>query len=346
MKTSSSTTPLSGRAAHAPSPVHRTARYTASGTTAPLHAAPAAAATDVASRAIPPSLRLELGRRAANSPMVRQDKVWSRFSNDKVDIGEELLNVLGDLYRAMPALTPLRGLSLGCSSEPQFRVLEAACQGGLYLVDIEEPALRIVRERVERQACDKVTTILDDFVKRLETPDSARAFRDEHLNQQRVHLVTLHHSLYYCPRERWDALILSLVGEILSGGWGDAGALHAVLMASESQDPTTTWLYNHFAGRFFGARNTQNLRAFGEELASTSRLGRAIVTVKTTQVRFLVDDFEALMGVVWMILLHPRVHAFSPEQQDEVTEFIYQQLWLPNRPLMQDQDHLVIRRGG
>src|SRR5262249_29772977 len=82
-------------------------------------------------RALPKSLRLELGRRAADSPMVRQDKVWSRFSNDKADIAEELLNVLSDLYRALPPRTPLRGLSLGCSSEPQFRILEPACQGGL-----------------------------------------------------------------------------------------------------------------------------------------------------------------------------------------------------------------------
>ena len=52
------------------------------------------------------------------------------------------------------------------------------------------------------------------------------------------------------------------------------------------------------------------------------------------------------MGVIWMILLHPTVHRFSREQQCEVIEHVYQHLWSRRRPLVQEQDHLVIYRMG
>jgi hypothetical protein len=51
------------------------------------------------------------------------------------------------------------------------------------------------------------------------------------------------------------------------------------------------------------------------------------------------------MAVVWMILLHPTVHQFSEEQQREVIEFVYSELWSRGNPLVQLQDHAVLFRG-
>ena len=79
-----------------------------------------------------------------------------------------------------------------------------------------------------------------------------------------------------------------------------------------SDDPTsTTWLYNHFAGRFFGHHNDQDLRSVCRRTAADSRFADAQVLTKSSRVEFFVDDFEQFMAVVWMILLHPNVHRFS-----------------------------------
>jgi hypothetical protein len=95
--------------------------------------------------------RTRLGLRAAGGHMYHQDKVWSRHSNDKVDIAGALARVLRTLNKALPLHEPLRALSIGSSNEPQFRILESAFRGGLYLLDIEAAALAVVEERVQRQ---------------------------------------------------------------------------------------------------------------------------------------------------------------------------------------------------
>jgi hypothetical protein len=41
-----------------------------------------------------PEERLQLGLRAADGLLYQQDKVWSRYSNDKVDIAGTLARVL------------------------------------------------------------------------------------------------------------------------------------------------------------------------------------------------------------------------------------------------------------
>ena len=46
--------------------------------------------------------RTRLGLRAAGSHMYQQDKVWSRYSNDKVDIAGTLARVLRTLTKALP----------------------------------------------------------------------------------------------------------------------------------------------------------------------------------------------------------------------------------------------------
>jgi uncharacterized protein YbaR (Trm112 family) len=77
---------------------------------------------------------------------------------------------------------------------------------------------------------------------------------------RRLDLIAFEHSLYYCPADRWRALLSNVFDVLLA----KTGAIHCVLMSSSADNPaTTTWLYNHFAGKFFGHRNDQDLRAFG-----------------------------------------------------------------------------------
>jgi hypothetical protein len=301
-------------------------------------------------RRLSPAVRRELGMRAAHSRMFQQDKVWSRYSNDKVDIAHTLTSVIRTLDRSLPLDAALTALSIGSSNEPQFRILESAFRGGLYLLDIEEPALDVVAERIERQGADHVALIRGDYTRLLRDPAAARRFRSSRLGGRRMTLVTLHHSLYYSPRSAWGPLFEGLYREILAlpapRRRGPAAALHAVLMASRSDDPsTTTWLYNHFAGGFCGARNDQDLRGFARDLARDPRLGGARVRSKSTRVRFFVDDFERFMGVVWMILLYPNVHQYTREQMLEIIEHVYDRLWRRQVPLVQVQDHVVVYRG-
>jgi hypothetical protein len=293
--------------------------------------------------------RIELGLRAACGQMYEQDKIWSRYSNDKVDIAGVLARVLRTLHKALPLEQPLTALSIGSSNEPQFRILESACRGGLYLVDIEEAALKLVEERIERQRTRQVRTILADYRELLRDEESVRVFRERHLGGQRLTLITLHHSLYYGPMNSWPGLLANLYQHLLAPASepGPSGAVHAVLMARHSTDPTsTTWLYNHFADRFFGCQNDQDLRACADELARKPSFAGAQILSKSSRVEFFVADFERFMAVVWMILLHPNVHRFSEEQQIEVIEFVYSTLWSHGLPLVQLQDHVVIYRGG
>ncbi len=291
--------------------------------------------------------RRALGMRAARSPMVGQDKVWSRYSDDKVDIAHRLAEVLRTLHKALPLRVPLRALSIGSSNEPQFRILESACRGGLFLLDIDAAALALVVERIKRQHTDHVATIRGDYRTVLRDERQAGAFRRRRLGGRRIALVTLHHSLYYSAEESWLPLITGLYRALLAGGGAGepTAAIHAVLMASRSRDPcSTTWLYNHFAGRYFGVQNEQDLRRFGRRLRSVPAFAGARIVHRRSRVRCVVPDFERLMGVVWMILLHPLVHRFSREQQHAVIEHVYRHVWGPGRPLVQEQDHLLIYR--
>jgi hypothetical protein len=291
--------------------------------------------------------RATLGLRAAGGHMFRQDKIWSRHSNDKVDIAGTLARVLRTLSRRHPLEQPFTALSIGSSNEPQFRILESACRGGLYLLDIEEAALAEVEERIQRQGTGHVRTIRGDYRELLRDEASVRRFRDERLGGLRPTLITLHHSLYYSPQSFWHGLMVNLYRHLLADDSppGPGGAIHAVLMASRSDDPTsTTWLYNHFAGRFFGHENDQDLRACAAGLSAAPAFADAQVLTRSSRVEFYVDDFEQFMAVAWMILLHPAVHRFTEAQQREVVEFVYANLYSRGVPLVQLQDHMVIYR--
>jgi hypothetical protein len=141
--------------------------------------------------------RLHLGLRAATGYMYEQDKIWSRYSNDKVDIAGMLARILRILSKALPLEQPMTALSIGSSNEPQFRILESACRGGLHLIDIEDAALRIVEERIQRQNTPHVNTIRGDYRDVLKNVESVTRFRENALRGQHLTLITLHHSLYY-----------------------------------------------------------------------------------------------------------------------------------------------------
>ena len=285
---------------------------------------------------------IERGIRVAHSDIYKEDKIWARYSSDKVDIGEKLALVIRVLSQAFPLAKPLRALSVGSGDEPQFRILEASFRGGLYLLDIDGKMLEVVKERVKRQFIRGVITVRADYNKHLLSAAAAELFLKRRLGGKRVHLITLHHSLYYAPESDWGALFDNLYGRILAR----KGAMHAVLMASDSGDRhTTTWLYNHFAGKFCGCRNDQDLLAFGKRLRSRPLFKKAGVRSGRGRVRFFTDDFEKFMAVVWMILLYPEVHKYTLMQREEITEFIYDEFWAKKRPLVQIQDYVAVYKG-
>jgi hypothetical protein len=285
---------------------------------------------------------IECGLRVAEANIYHEDKIWSRFSNDKVDIGETLANVIRTLNKALPIAKPMKALSIGSGAEPQFRILETAFRGGLHLLDMDDTSLDILRERIQRQATDHASVVRADFKDILRDVGKTRAFMERELAGGRVELVTLHHSLYYSSEPDWLPILENLYRTALAS----TGALHAVLMASQSDDQTTTtWLYNHFVGKFFGARNDQDLREFGAALKKKPLFRKSQVLTRTSRVRFRAPDFEKLMSVVWMILLFPDVHPYSEKQRLEITEFIHRNFWQKNQPLIQLQDHMVVYRG-
>lgn len=282
------------------------------------------------------------GVNTSRALMSRQDKIWSRYSRDKVDIGETLARVLRTLSKALPLGRPLRALSVGSSTEPQFRILEANFLGGLYLLDVERAALGVIRERIRRQSLTHVFPLRHDYTKVFLDREATERFLRNDLGGRRLDLIAFEHSLYYCPVDRWRALLSNVFDVLLA----KTGAIHCVLMSSSADNPaTTTWLYNHFAGKFFGHRNDQDLRAFGRGLRRDRRFANAEILAKTDRVRFFVDDFRALMSVVWMILLYPNVHRYTAAERREITELVYRRLFAKRKPLLQDQDHLVIYRG-
>ena len=284
---------------------------------------------------------IELGLEAANLRLFYQDRIWSEYSNDKVNIGEKLALVLRTLIKAFSLRRDIRALSIGSSNEPQFRILETACRGGLYLLDIEEAALDKVRERVKRQSISHVKTIQDDYKKCFFRDKDAKHFLSCQLAGTKVNLIALHHSLYYCREKSWYGFFKNLYRHILAR----RGAIHTVLMsAGASSQNTTTWLYNYFAGKYFGLGNDQDLLSFQKELQADKYFRRAQIMVTSSRVSFWVDDFKKFMAVIWMILLYPDVCPYSQRQREKITEFVYKQLWQKKKPLVQIQDHMVIYR--
>ena len=248
---------------------------------------------------------IHLGERVSDSHTYQEDKIWSRYSSDKIDIGQTLSKVIRTLDKALPLNHPLRALSIGSSNEPQYRILQSAFRGGLYLLDIEESALDLVKERMKRQNTNHVHTIRDDFNKVFMEPEKMKKFLREEMRGERAELVTLQHSMYYSPAVNWYPLIRNLYSTILA----PRGALYCVLMSSRAKDPrTTTWLYDHFAGKFCGHKNNQDLLQFANVLRRDPYFAKSEIKTKTSRVEFFVNDFGQFMSVVWMIFLYPQVN--------------------------------------
>lgn len=282
------------------------------------------------------------GIAAGDSLMHMQAEIWARYSGDKVDIGRKLAGVIRTLSKALPLETPLRALSVGSSEEPQFRILNTAFTGALYLLDIEQEALDIVEARMRRQSIDNVTTICGDYNAVFTSPEETQQFLQHRLGGAAVDLVLLHHSLYYADEATWQALVEHLFQVVLA----EVGAIHMVLMSPNDADQdTTTWLYNHFVGKFFGERNTQDLLELKNEITRSGAFAAAQLVSKASDVHFWVNDFEQFMAVVWMIMLYPNVHRYDDDQKDEITRYVYDNFWTAGRPLRQAQDHLVLYKG-
>ncbi len=274
--------------------------------------------------------------------MYDEDLIWSRYSGDKTDIGIELMQVIRVMIKALPLEKKLQVLSIGSGSEPQFKILKAAFQSGVNLLDVDSVPLEILRKYAEQRSIKNVSTIQADYTKVLIKQTDAEQFFRNSLNGKKQDLITLHHSLYYCEEKVWADLFSSLYKKILAR----RGAIHAVMMSSKSQDhSSTTWLYNHFAGKFFDCHNEQDLKLFGTDLEKNKAFSRAKFIRKTHKVKFWIDDFEKFMSVVWMILLYPNVHKYTLEQKEEITGYIYHNFWTSKKPLVQMQDHLVVMKG-
>ncbi|MBN1278318.1 MAG: class I SAM-dependent methyltransferase [Chlorobium sp.] len=287
-------------------------------------------------------LLIEAGLRSADAMMMDEDKIWSMYSDDKVDIGERLARVIRTLSRANSLTKPLRALSIGSSIEPQFRILESAFRGGLYLFDIDASAMATIRERAIRQHTPHVAAITGDYKEVFLDPAEVDRFFNDTLKKRKLDLVTLHHSLYYCEEDSWVGLFDNIRRRLLA----TRGAIHAVLMASSSSNrKTTTWLYNHFAGKYFGVCNNQSLVMLKRQLEALPVFRNAQILLDTSEVKFFVDDFEKFMKVVWMILLYPDVHRYDDRQKEEIVTFVYDTFWKMKQPLLQLQHHLVIYRG-
>jgi hypothetical protein len=212
----------------------------------------------------------------------------------------------------------------------------------LYLLDVEPSALGVIRERMRRQSLTHVVPLRRDYTQIFLDRDRTRRFLAEELGGRRLDLVAFEHSLYYCAAELWRPLFENVFDVLLT----KVGAVHAVLMSARATDPsTTTWLYNHFAGQFFGHRNDQDLRAFARAMRREGWPRGAQILAKTDRVRFRVNDFRALMSVIWMVLLYRNVHRYTAPQRREITEHVYRRLFARGKPLLQDQDHVVIYRG-
>ncbi|MEP3276948.1 MAG: class I SAM-dependent methyltransferase [Stappiaceae bacterium] len=285
---------------------------------------------------------IESGLRAANTHIFEQNKIWARYSDEKADIAESLMGIMRRFGKTLPHDKPLRALSIGSSSEPQFRLLEAGFRGGLYLFDKEPAALDVVNEKIARQQIRNVTTVHGDYTERFSDPRTAANTLIDDLGGHRFELITLHHALYYADPAQWQALIEALVQSVLAPD----GVIHIVLMSPEDQRlGTTTCLYNTFARRFFDHENRQDLLQLKQDLISGDVLKDDELVFEPRDVRFIADDFEKLMSVIWMIMLYPDTHDYSLAQRREITAYVRDNFWLDGRPLLQVQDSLSIYRG-
>jgi len=134
--------------------------------------------------------------------------------NDKVDIGETLAKIIRVLHKDQPMDKPLKALSAGSSSEPQFKILESVFYEGLYLMDIEKKALDMIEEQSKRRYIKNIYTICADYNKVFFSSKSSKIFLKKS-QQKKINLVTFHHSLYYAKASEWFDILKNIYDEIL-----------------------------------------------------------------------------------------------------------------------------------
>ena len=286
---------------------------------------------------------IERGLRTAENSIFEQNRIWARFASEKPSVAASLMRAIRALHSRVPEDRELAALSIGAGNEPQFRILQAAFQKGLWLYDIDAAALATLQERQTRQQLENVNLVQGDYTRDFQTAAIAEHSLQTILDGTKQDLITLHHSLYYTKAEKWPELIEALYQEVLA----ENGAMHLVMMSARETRPfTTTWLYNHFAGKFFGIHTDQDLLRLRHDLSFDTALKNCQIVSEMEQVNFWVDDFEFFMSVVWMILLYPHGHDYTLEQRVEITEFIIEHFWAPKRPLVQTQDYVALHKLG
>lgn len=285
---------------------------------------------------------IEAGLRSAEIGLDAQNRIWCEHSDEKLDDARGLMSALRVLHRLVAVGEPLSGLSIGSSEAPQLPLMQAACQKHLLLYDIDRLALERLKERLHRQFLKHVTPVVGDYTLDFSDAAAARRSLQDKLSGQAMHLVILHHSLYYDDFARWPALFEALHSVVMA----PRSILHAVMMsATASGEETTTALYNRFVGRYFGQSTDQDLVAFGQSLKERPGFEAAVIGQATREVRFWADDFHDFMAPVWMIMLYPHVFNYSLEQRREITAYVLQTFWRQQRPLVQVQDYLTLVKG-
>lgn len=279
---------------------------------------------------------MEEGLAAAELSLREQAKTWENYTDEKADVAKSLMLGVRSVLRDMPAGHAFRSLSIGSSEEPQLKLLHALSDGGLWLYDKDPAALRAVQYIVERHMLKDIHLEVGDYQKDFRTDKSTLDTIAKKLGGQRFDLVTLHHSLYYSEPAYWPELVSKLTTHVLS----KPGMLHMALMSSSTDCPyTTTWLYNHFANKFLGHSNSQNLLDLPAQIRTTTQHLR--FSAQSSATRFRPSSFREMMAVVWMIMLHPDVHQFDLDQRTEITEFVLDEFWLPRRDIIQIQDYVT-----
>lgn len=284
---------------------------------------------------------IERGLKASEYRIFEQNNIWARHASEKPDVAVSLMKTIRALHARNPQNRDLAALAIGAGDEPQFRILQAAFQRGLWLYDIDGAALAKLRERIDRQSIKNVYLVQGDYGWDFQNPNAAYYTRATILDDRRVDLVTLHHALYYCCATEWPTLVKSIYQGVLA----PRGAMQMVMMSTRETRPgTTTWLYNHFARKFSGSASDQDLTQLPQLLKKDDVFKHCQVDCESREVEFWVDDFERFMAVVWMILLYPHGHDYSLEQRIEITEFVIEHFWRPGRPLIQTQDYLTLHK--
>lgn len=286
---------------------------------------------------------IERGLDAANYNIFEQNRIWARYATEKPNVAASLMRTIRAIHMRMKEERDLSALSVGAGNEPQFRILQAAFQKGLWLYDVDGAALATLQERQTRQLLENVHLVQGDYTIDFRDRAAAGRAREALLDGSRQDLTTLHHSLYYSNAATWPGLMKALYDEVLAPN----GAIHTVMMSARETRPyTTTWLYNFFANRFFGASTDQDLLGLRQELCDVYSLKDCEICTETRQVQFWSDDFDLFMAVVWMILLYPHAHNYTLEQRIEITEFVIENFWIPKRPLVQTQDYVTVHKLG